>query len=87
MEVLSSFKPTKTLHYHAEAAWVASLDFDDTGLWCLTCSPDDESIQLYDCKSGKHNKTIYSKKYGCNLARFSHNSMNCVYASTKEDGT
>lgn len=86
MDVLSSFKPSKTLHYHADGASVSSMDFDDSGLWALTCSSDDESVQLYDCKTGKHHKTVYSKKYGCNLARFSHNAMNCVYASTKEDG-
>jgi COMPASS component SWD2 len=29
--------------------------------------------------------TIYSKKYGCDLARFTHRKPNIVYASTKEN--
>ncbi|KAG0331970.1 member of Set1p complex, histone methyl transferase [Podila humilis] len=32
-------------------------------------------------------KTLFSKKYGVHLARFSHRSTNVVYASTKEDDT
>ena len=31
-------------------------------------------------------KTLFSKKYGVHLARFTHRSTNVVYASTKEDG-
>ncbi|ANB14912.1 Swd2p [Sugiyamaella lignohabitans] len=88
LEVMASFRPSKTLRNHKEAQ-ITSLDFDDSGLYCITTANEtqDESIQLYDCKTGKHSKTIFSKKYGANLARFTHNSMNCVYASTKEDDT
>ena len=35
----------------------------------------------------RHVKTLYSKKYGVHLARFTHRSSAIVYASTKEDGT
>lgn len=86
-DVLNSFRPTKTLRHHQENAVIGSIDFDDNGLHCLTTSQNDESIQLYDCKTGKHLKTVYSKKYGVSIARFTHNTMNCVYASTKEDDT
>jgi COMPASS component SWD2 len=86
-ETVVSFQQAKTLRYHSDHASITSIDFDDSGLHCLTCAIQDESIQLYDCKTGKHNKTIFSKKYGVNLARFTHHSMNCVYASTKEDDT
>ena len=34
----------------------------------------------------RHSKTLYSKKYGVHLARFTHHSQNVIYASTKEDG-
>ena len=34
----------------------------------------------------RHVKTLYSKKYGVHLARFTHRSSAIVYASTKEDG-
>lgn len=30
--------------------------------------------------------TLYSKKYGVTLARFTHHKNNVIYASTKEDG-
>lgn len=36
---------------------------------------------LYSVRS-----TLYSKKYGVTLARFTHHKNNVIYASTKEDG-
>lgn len=35
----------------------------------------------------RHTKTLYSKKYGVHLARFTHRSSAILYASTKEDDT
>jgi COMPASS component SWD2 len=32
-------------------------------------------------------KMLQSKKYGCNLARFTHHKNNVIYASTKGDDT
>lgn len=86
-QVLRSFRPTKILKNHQNNAPIQTIDFDDNGVHCLTTSEHDESIQLYDCRTGKHIKTVYSKKYGVSIARFTHNNMNCVYASTKEDDT
>lgn len=34
----------------------------------------------------RHVKTLYSKKYGVHLARFTHKSTAVIYASNKEDG-
>ncbi|KAF9431897.1 member of Set1p complex, histone methyl transferase [Entomortierella beljakovae] len=65
---------------------ITSLDFDDSGTKCVT-SAQDESIHIYDCVTGKLDKTLFSKKYGVHLARFTHRSTNVVYASTKEDDT
>ncbi|KAJ3227623.1 WD repeat-containing protein 82 [Clydaea vesicula] len=56
---------------------ITSLDFDDTGEFCLTTSKD-ESLRIYNCLDG-------NKKYGCNLARFTHKSTNVIHSSTKED--
>lgn len=39
-----------------------------------------------DTRVCRHSKTLYSKKYGVHLARFTHHSQNVIYASTKEDG-
>lgn len=84
-ELVKSFRPSKTFNHHKDFKEITSIDFDDTGNYCLT-SAEDESIQLYDATLGKHSKTIYSKKYGVSLARFLHHQTNCIYASTKEDG-
>lgn len=61
-----------------------SLDFDDSGSFLLTSS-NDETLAVYDAKLGKLKNTAYSKKYGCNLAKFTHKSTAIIYASTKED--
>ncbi|KAK9488674.1 WD40-repeat-containing domain protein [Lipomyces starkeyi] len=85
-EIVCSFQPSKTFRNHKEGTRITSFDFDDAGALLLTCG-EDESLQLYDVKSGKHSKTLYSKKYGAHLARFTHNSTDCVYASTKDNDT
>ena len=48
---------------------------------------DDDSLQLYNAKEGKHIKELLSKKYGAHLARFTHHSQSILYASTKTDET
>lgn len=84
-DLLKSFKPSKSLKYHKGNKEITSIDFDDSGAYCIT-SGEDETIQLYDATLGKHSKTVHSKKYGASLARFTHHATNCIYASTKEDG-
>lgn len=81
---LASFKPSKVFSKSTTKAPITSLDFDDSGEWLVTAAQD-EAIQLYDCKQGKHSKTLLSKKYGVHLARFTHKSTNIIYASTKEN--
>eukprot|EP00128_Syssomonas_multiformis_P009855 Colp12_sorted_trinity150504_noHs@24494 len=65
---------------------VTSMDFSDTGDLLITSS-EDESIRLYDCHAGKERKHIYSKKYGVNHVRFTHNNSSIIHASTKIDDT
>ncbi|ORY99920.1 WD40-repeat-containing domain protein [Syncephalastrum racemosum] len=65
---------------------VTSTSFTTAGDMCVT-SGQDESINVYDCVSGQHMTTLYSKKYGVNLARFTHHNKSIIYASTKEDDT
>lgn len=81
---LASFKPSKSFNKSATKAAITSIDFDDSGELLVTAAQD-ETIQLYNCKEGKHSKTLFSKKYGVHLARFSHRSSNIAYASTKEN--
>ena len=59
-----------------------SLDFDDSGEFLLAAC-DDDSLQLYNAKEGTHVKTLFSKKYGAHLARFTHHAQSVLYASTK----
>ncbi|KAN0092837.1 WD40-repeat-containing domain protein [Tylopilus felleus] len=65
---------------------ITAITFDDRGDQVLTAS-EDETFRLYSCKSGKHLKTLYSKKYGVDLPRFTHKNTTVVHASTKEDDT
>jgi len=64
---------------------VLSLDFDNPGELCMT-SESDETIQIYNVKEGRHDKSLVSKKYGAKLASFTHWSTSIIYASTKQNG-
>jgi len=61
-----------------------SLDFDDSGELLLTSRTDD-TLQIYNVKAGAAAKELKSQKYGCTLARFTHQSQSIIYASTKVD--
>ncbi|KAH7873431.1 WD40-repeat-containing domain protein [Lentinula edodes] len=63
---------------------ITGICFDDRGDQLLTAA-EDETFRLYNCKSGKHLKTLQSKKYGIDLPRFTHKSTAIIHASTKED--
>ncbi|TFK49905.1 WD40 repeat-like protein [Heliocybe sulcata] len=65
---------------------ITGICFDDRGDQLITAS-EDESFRLYSCKTGKHLKTLQSKKYGVDLPRFTHKNTAIIYASTKEDDT
>jgi len=84
-DIIGTLRPTKLFKLKPEAS-VTSLDFDDSGEYLLAAC-DDESLQLYNAKEGKHIKTLFSKKYGAHLARFTHHSQSILYASTKVDDT
>ncbi|GAA5876251.1 hypothetical protein JCM3774_002337 [Rhodotorula dairenensis] len=84
-KIMSTFKPAKIFKGHnASGKSFTSLDFDDRGDWLITAG-EDESMQLFDIRTGKHQKQLYSKKYGVHLARFTHKSTAVIYASTKEN--
>jgi COMPASS component SWD2 len=88
-ELISSFRPSKifkTAEYIEPSHSFTSLDFDDRGEMCVS-SASDERIQLWNIRSGRHAKVLNSKKYGVNLARFTHSSSTVLYASTKTDDT
>lgn len=85
-ETYTKLAITKVYEADDRDACVTSLDFDDNGQFLIS-SLTNESIHLYDASKGKYSKPVFSKKYGCHLAKFTHTSKNCVYASTKEDNT
>ncbi|KNZ72190.1 WD repeat-containing protein 82, partial [Termitomyces sp. J132] len=63
---------------------ITGIDFDDRGDYILTAA-EDEQFRVYNCKSGK--QSLYSKKYGVDLPRFTHRNTAILHASTKEDDT
>ncbi|KZT07698.1 WD40 repeat-like protein [Laetiporus sulphureus 93-53] len=65
---------------------ITGISFDDRGDQIVTAA-EDETFRLYSCKSGKPLKTLYSKKYGVDLPRFTHKNTAIIHASTKEDDT
>ena len=82
---LPRYRPSKSFQDTHPTAEITSLDFDDSGEFCIAAS-DDETLQLYDCRLGKHQKQLFSKKYGVHLAKFTHTPTTVIYASTKENG-
>ncbi|GAB1320803.1 Histone H3 methyltransferase complex and RNA cleavage factor II complex, subunit SWD2 [Madurella fahalii] len=88
-DVISMFRPTKLFQRDdikegKPQPYVLSIDFDDPGELCMT-SESDETIQIYNVKEGRHDKTLLSKKYGVKLAKFTHTSSSIIYASTKQN--
>ncbi|KAH3765470.1 Wdr82 protein [Pelomyxa schiedti] len=66
--------------FKENVAPINSVDFTTSGDWAVTTS-DDDSIRVYNCLAGTLHRTLYSKKYGCSTARFTHHSNNIIYAS------
>ncbi|GAA6033557.1 hypothetical protein JCM8097_001454 [Rhodosporidiobolus ruineniae] len=80
---VSSFKPAKVFCNHNEqGSSFTSLAFDRQGDYLLT-SGEDMTMQLFDVQSGEHVKEVKSKKYGVDLARFTHSSSSVIHASTQ----
>ncbi|PSN66078.1 WD repeat-containing protein 82 [Corynespora cassiicola Philippines] len=85
-DVIANFRPSRRFKPPSSATSVTSLDFDDTGELAIVAR-DDDTLQIYNCKEGKHAKELKSQKYGVHLARFSHHAQSIIYASTKVDDT
>ncbi|KAG0141554.1 hypothetical protein CROQUDRAFT_663648 [Cronartium quercuum f. sp. fusiforme G11] len=86
-EVMCNLKISKVFRGHNTGGRpFTSVSFDDKGEHLITTG-EDETLQLFGARNGKHLKQAFSKKYGCCLARFTHKSSAIVHASTKEDDT
>jgi len=63
---------------------INSIAFSPNGETLVTSS-DDDSINIYNCKEGVHQRPLYSKKYGATLIEFTHADNTVLHASSKED--
>ncbi|KOS19091.1 WD repeat-containing protein 82 [Escovopsis weberi] len=84
-EVISNFRPTKLLRREdikdgRPQPHVLSIDYDDEGE-LLMVSSCDETIQIYNVREGRHDKSLLSKKYGVKLAKFTHTRSSIIYAN------
>uniref|UniRef100_A0A667Y1G4 WD repeat-containing protein 82-like n=1 Tax=Myripristis murdjan TaxID=586833 RepID=A0A667Y1G4_9TELE len=81
--VLRSFRVART--YRENSQKVNCVDYSPSGESAISSS-DDDSIVLYDIREGKPTRTLYSKKYGVDLIRYTHGDTNTVvYSSNKLD--
>ncbi|KAI9005953.1 WD40-repeat-containing domain protein [Gaertneriomyces semiglobifer] len=80
--IISSFEVARVFTEHTPT----SLDFDDSGELLITSGADD-ALRVWDCLNGTPKEKVYSKKYGCTHAKFTHSRASVIYASTKEDDT
>ncbi|KAF2396846.1 WD repeat-containing protein-like protein [Trichodelitschia bisporula] len=83
-DIVSYYRPCRHFRSEDKKTFVTSLDFDDTGELAIVSRTDD-TLQIYNCKEGKHAKELKSQKYGVHLARFTHHAGSILYASTKVD--
>lgn len=88
-DVIGSYRPTKLfkrddIKEGRPIPFVQSIDYNDDGELCMT-SNSDETIQIYNVKEGRHDKNLFSKKYGVKLARFTHTNSSIIFASTMQN--
>ncbi|KAF2087910.1 WD repeat-containing protein-like protein [Saccharata proteae CBS 121410] len=83
-DIVATFRPVKAFRAEDKKTSVTSLDFDESGELAIVAR-DDDTLQIYNCKEGKHAKELKSQKYGAHLARFTHHSQSIIYASTHVD--
>ncbi|XP_071512077.1 WD repeat-containing protein 82-like [Diadema setosum] len=84
-QVMKSFQVAK-LFKDQNTERINSIDFSHNGETLISSSEDD-SIVIYDCLEGKPKRTLYSKKYGVDLIRFTHAQNTVIYTSNKVDDT
>uniref|UniRef100_A0A8C6NNP7 WD repeat domain 82 n=1 Tax=Nothobranchius furzeri TaxID=105023 RepID=A0A8C6NNP7_NOTFU len=81
--VLRNFKVARTYQFKSEK--VNCVDYSVNGDHAVS-SGNDDCIVLYDIQSGRPAKTLYSKKYGADLIRFTRGAAHTVvYSSNKQD--
>ncbi|CAF0724732.1 unnamed protein product [Didymodactylos carnosus] len=79
---IKSFRMIKVFRENSDR--INSLDFNRSGE-LLISSSDDETIVVYDCDSGLPKRPIPSKKYGCDMIRFTRSGDQALHCSLKVD--
>jgi len=77
-KVVESMKMGKV--FKENTAKINSIDFSSDGEFLITGS-DDESVHLYNTLTGQKHRSIFSKKYGVDLVRFTHHPNTIICAS------
>eukprot|EP01105_Mastigella_eilhardi_P005565 TRINITY_DN17244_c0_g1_i1.p1 TRINITY_DN17244_c0_g1~~TRINITY_DN17244_c0_g1_i1.p1 ORF type:complete len:370 (+),score=87.84 TRINITY_DN17244_c0_g1_i1:43-1110(+) len=67
--------------FKENTAPINSIDFFHGDGELVVTSSDDETIRVYNVNSASPQRTVYSKKYGVSLTRFTHNNNNVISAS------
>ncbi|XP_064399132.1 WD repeat-containing protein 82-like [Halichondria panicea] len=83
-EVFRSLRVSKVFRENTDR--VNCIDFSANGDSMITSSNDD-SIVIYCCLEGRPKRTLYSKKYGCDLLQYTHAPNTIIYSSNKVDDT
>merc|ERR1712004_22086 len=83
-QVLKKFRVAKIFKENTDK--INSIDFSEDGT-TLISSSDDDSIQIYDVVKGVPGKTLFSKKYGVDIIRYTHQANCVIYSSNKIDDT
>lgn len=78
------FKVAK--EFNENKARINSIDFSQDGKNLISAS-DDDTIVLYDCEKGVKKREIMSKKYGCDLIKYTHAVNTAIHTSNKENDT
>lgn len=81
-ETMQSMRLAKVFRENSDS--VNCIDFSSNGESMISSSLDD-SIVLYCCLEGRPRRTLYSKKYGCDLLQYTHAPNAIIYSSNKID--
>ncbi|KFD49386.1 hypothetical protein M513_09749 [Trichuris suis] len=66
------------------AGRINSVCFSSDGS-CLISSAEDDTLTVYDCRTGQGHLRLCSRKYGADQVIFTHTNLNCLHSSTKSD--
>ncbi|CDW54793.1 Putative histone h3 lys4 methyltransferase comple x and rna cleavage factor ii complex subunit swd2 [Trichuris trichiura] len=66
------------------AGRINSVCFSSDGSYLIS-SAEDDTLTVYDCRTGQGHLRLCSRKYGADQVIFTHTNLNCLHSSTKSD--